>query len=36
MERAGIEIVNVIMANRATADIIEFGAASPRQIRHAE
>ena len=32
MERAGIEIVNVIMANRATADIIEFGAA-PKSAR---
>jgi biopolymer transport protein ExbB len=32
MERAGIEIVNVIMANRATADIIEFGTVG-RQIR---
>jgi biopolymer transport protein ExbB len=32
MERAGIEIVNVIMANRASADIIEFGTAG-RQVR---
>ncbi len=32
MERAGIEIVNVIMANRASADIIEFGPPG-RQVR---
>jgi biopolymer transport protein ExbB len=36
MERAGIEIVNVIMANRATADIIEFGSAGPKVRRTAE
>jgi biopolymer transport protein ExbB len=35
MERAGIEIVNVIMANRATADIIEFGPA-PQLRRNAD